>query len=109
MAAEVSALPASRQGLRTIAGVELIEPLNLLSSAQSPHSCSRAHAAEGGAAMLQSLHREIARISLSADGVAADVSAGGCGHAAAVNHVHARSASLADLCDHVVRLRKRRD
>ena len=44
----------------------------------------------------------------SADNVAADVPAGGCGHAPAVNHVHSRSASLADLRGHIARLLKRR-
>jgi hypothetical protein len=53
--------------------------------------------------------REMARISASADDVAADVAAGGCGHASAVNHVHARAASFADLRDHVVRLMNRRE
>jgi hypothetical protein len=53
--------------------------------------------------------REMERISASADDVAADVAAGGCGHASAVNHVHTCAASFADLRHHVVRLMKRRE
>jgi hypothetical protein len=53
--------------------------------------------------------REMARISASADDVTADLAAGGCGHASAVNHVHARATSFADLRDHVVRLMNRRE
>jgi hypothetical protein len=54
--------------------------------------------------------REIARISApSADDIAADVAAGGCGHASAVNHVHTRAASFADLRDHAVGLMNRRE
>jgi len=48
-------------------------------------------------------------IALSADGVASDVTAGRCGHASAVDHVHTRAACLADLRDHAVRLRERRE
>jgi hypothetical protein len=53
--------------------------------------------------------REIALVSASArpDDFAADVAAGGRGHASAVNHVHARAASFPDLRDHVVRLMNR--
>ena len=53
--------------------------------------------------------REIAVVSASArpDDFAADVAAGGCGYASAVNHVHARAASFPDLRDHVVRLMNR--
>jgi hypothetical protein len=46
------------------------------------------------------------RGSISADGVAADLAAGGRGYASSVDHVHARAASLANLCAHVVGLRK---
>lgn len=53
--------------------------------------------------------REMARTSASADDVAADVAAGGCGHASAVNHVHARAASFADLRNHAVGLMNRRE
>jgi len=103
MAAEVSAIPAGRRGLRTIGGVELIEPLKSAEfGAVAAFMLACACRGSGG-------RDEIARISVSADDVAADVAAGGCGHASAVNHVHTRSASLADLCDHVVRLRKRRE
>jgi hypothetical protein len=52
--------------------------------------------------------REIARISASADHVAADLAADGCSHTSTVNHVHTRAACLADLCDRAVRLMKRR-
>jgi hypothetical protein len=55
--------------------------------------------------------REMVKISASAgsDDFAADVAAGGCGHASAVNHVHARAASFADLRDHAVGLMNRRE
>jgi hypothetical protein len=45
-------------------------------------------------------------IALSADGVASDVTAGRCGHASAVDHVHTRAAGLTNSCDRVVGLRK---
>jgi len=52
--------------------------------------------------------RAIARLACSApDNFAADVAAGGCGYAPAVNHMHTGAASLSDLRDHAVRLRKR--
>ncbi|HEX2335902.1 MAG TPA: hypothetical protein VHI72_05455, partial [Hyphomicrobiaceae bacterium] len=54
---------------------------------------------------------EIARILASARSYnfAADVAAGGCGNASAVHHVHARTASFADLRDHAIRLMNRRE
>jgi hypothetical protein len=53
--------------------------------------------------------RLCARISASAgpDDFAADVAAGGCSYAFAVDHVHTRAASFADLRDHGVRLMNR--
>ena len=46
---------------------------------------------------------------MSAYDIAADVAAGRCGHASAIDHVRTRAASFADLRDHVVLLMKRRE
>jgi hypothetical protein len=68
-----------------------------------------ANAPNASASMPSRTPADFLEFSVAADDSAADVAAGGCSYADAVNHVHTRAACVADLSDHAVRLMKRRD